>query len=149
MLGSIWVMLANWASMVAASSAVMVVAVASWLMVVEKSNRLSFLIPSCPATSITLASSVVVTGISVDSFITAEDMLSSSETDMSVVFDTPVIALSNSMDALAHSFSTSKAALSAFTIPVVWRAAEIPPSRSPVFPAEFRASRRPRRLSIC
>ena len=45
-LGSICVMLANCASMVAASSAVMVVAVASWLITVEKSSRLSLLIPS-------------------------------------------------------------------------------------------------------
>ena len=85
----------------------MVVAVASMLMVVEKSSRLSLLMPSCPATSITLASSVVVTGISVDSFITASDIVCNSDADMSVVFDTPVMALSNSMDAWAHSCSVS------------------------------------------
>ena len=89
----------------------------------------------------TFASSVVVTGISVDSFMTASDMASSSAADISVVFETPVIALSNSIDACAQSCSISNVASRAFTAPTVSSAAEMPPSTSlPEFPALFRAS---------
>ena len=105
--GSIPVMDANCASMVAASSEVMFVAVPSMAMTSVKSSREFFSIPSCPAVSAIAASSVVVAGISVDSSCTASDMAANSASVRSVVFATPVMALSNSTEASTQARNSS------------------------------------------
>ena len=95
-------MLAKRAREVAASSAVMLVAVPSMVMISVKSSRASFWMPSCPAASVTAAISSVVAGISVDSALMESDIAASSSSVRSVVLATPVMALSKSIDACAQ-----------------------------------------------
>lgn len=87
---------------VAASSAVMLVAVPSMVMISVKSSSASFWMPSCPAASATAAISSVVAGISVYSALMESDIAASSSSVRSVVLATPVMALSKSIDACAQ-----------------------------------------------
>ena len=91
----IFVILANFAMSVAACSAVILVASAMFAMVLVNSTIFSFLIPSCPALSAISASPVTLMGISsLDIRLNSLPMVSSSLVLMSVVFATPIIALS-------------------------------------------------------
>ena len=77
--------------------------------------------PSCPAASATAAISSVDAGISVDISRMESVIRANSASDKSVVFATPVIADSKSIDACVHSSNRS------FSLP---RAADIPAAAS-------------------
>ena len=80
--------------------------------------------PSWPAASATAAISVVDAGISVDMALIASDISASSSSVRSVVFATPVIADSKSIDACAHSSKPCFISLSRAAIPAAARTPE-------------------------
>ncbi|MNJ31309.1 hypothetical protein D3C77_259370 [compost metagenome] len=89
----IFVMLANLASAVAASSADMLVATPMLTMVSVKPNIASFLMPNCPAASATLAISVAAWGISFAISRMPCSKTANSSSVASIVFLTPAKAV--------------------------------------------------------
>ena len=106
-LASMPVTVANCASIVAASSLVMLVAVPSLAMTSVKPARFSLAIPSCPPTSAMPASSVVVMGMVLLMSRMLWPIASNSAALISLVLATPAMALSNSMLLSVQAFSAS------------------------------------------
>ena len=121
----------NCASIVAASSDVRLVATPRFAITSVKGRRLSFAMPSCPATSAIPASSVAARGISADICLMLSPIAVSSSVVRSVVLATPAMALSNSMDASTHALSSSAIFLSAAVIPAAVSAWDSSPASLP------------------